>query len=133
MSVARRAATAAIALAALAAATPTALAAPQGPSRLVLSVSTPARAISPAAPRSVVLDCDPASGPHPNAGEACTELDAAGGGLADLVPVPEMCPMIYNPVTATATGTWQGRPVSWSQRFANSCMLARSTGAVFRF
>ena len=39
--------------------------------------------------------------------------------------------MIYAPVPATAEGQWNGRPVDYEQTFANACVMAARTGAVF--
>ncbi len=128
MTVVRRAATAAAALVALGTGAVPATAA-DAPSRLTLSVVSADGTMS----RGVTLDCDPANGPHPNARDACAELDAAGGGFERLTPAGHLCPMIYAPVTATATGSWHGQQVYWTRSFPNACFLDQSTGAVFRF
>lgn len=109
--------------------------APHGPSSLVLTVTTANRSLTAAAatPRTVTLRCDPAGGPQPYARAACSELDAASGGFDHIATTRRMCPMIFAPVTATATGTWQGHPVNWSRQYANSCVLAQHTGDVFSF
>ncbi len=105
---------------------------PYGPTRLVLTVSS--SGVSRAGgPRTVTLTCDPAGGRHPDAREACDELTAANGGFTRLAATRGMCPMLFAPVTASASGTWRGTPVSWSREYANGCMLTRNTGAVFRF
>lgn len=129
MSVVRRAVTAAAALAALATGAHPAIAATDGPTSLTLSVAS----ADGAAPRGVTLDCDPAGGAHPHAQDACDALDQADGGFERLAPTRQLCPMIYAPVTATATGVWRGVPVHWSQQFSNACILDQRTGAVFRF
>ncbi len=129
MSVVRRAATAAVALTALAVTAHPAIADDDGPTALTLSVS----AAQDSAARNTTLNCDPAGGRHPHAQEACAALDQAGGGFERLAPTRQLCPMIYAPVTATATGVWHGTPVNWTQEFSNSCLLDQRTGAVFRF
>ncbi|MEU0569765.1 SSI family serine proteinase inhibitor [Nonomuraea sp. NPDC005983] len=84
--------------------------------------------------RSVQLTCVPApSGYHPHAKEACAAIDTAGGDLNALPVAPRTCGEEHNPVTASATGTWRGRPISWQKTFDNSCKLDAATGLVFRF
>ncbi len=128
MTAARRAATAAATLAALAGAAVPAIAA-DGPTRLTLSVSTPDHTFN----RAATLACDPAGGYHPNAVEACDALTAADGGFEHPAAQTRYCSMIYAPVTATASGTWHGRTVYWSRQYPNACVLEQRTGAVFRF
>jgi Subtilisin inhibitor-like len=41
--------------------------------------------------------------------------------------------MIYQPVTAKATGTWRGQPIDFSQTYPNRCTLESETGSVFKF
>jgi hypothetical protein len=84
--------------------------------------------------RGVVLHCHPApGGRHPNAAAACAAIEAAGGRFDRFSGTSRACTMEYNPVTASATGTWRGRPVSWRTTYANACGLDAATGAVFRF
>jgi hypothetical protein len=102
---------------------------PPGRSHLFLSVS----GTDDTWMRGVSLHCDPPSGFHPHAQLACQALEGAQGRLDTLAPDRHMCPMVYAPVTATATGTWHGRPVAWEHTFANSCVMDARTGSVFRF
>jgi hypothetical protein len=44
-----------------------------------------------------------------------------------------MCAMIYDPVTATAHGTWRGKAVHYQHPFGNACTMHLATGAVFDF
>ncbi|GAA0948449.1 SSI family serine proteinase inhibitor [Nonomuraea longicatena] len=84
--------------------------------------------------RGVVLRCHPApGGHHPNAAAACAAIEAAGGRFDRFSGTSRACTMEYNPVTASATGSWRGRPVSWRATYANACGLEAATGAVFRF
>ncbi|MER5886514.1 SSI family serine proteinase inhibitor [Streptomyces sp. NPDC001941] len=84
--------------------------------------------------RGVLLWCAPEpGGPHPDAAGACRALAAAGGVLDKLPQDPHPCTKQYEPVTASATGTYQGRPVAWHRTFPNACTLDAATGAVFRF
>jgi hypothetical protein len=82
---------------------------------------------------TVRLYCDPAGGSHPTAAEACAELDAAGGDFAELEEQAVSCTMELRPVTARASGVWNGDPVRWDQEFSNPCMLGAATGSVFDF
>jgi hypothetical protein len=87
----------------------------------------------PATARSVKLTCDPAGGTHPDPKTACKQLDGVNGDFAKLDVNPGPCFLIYKPVTATAKGFWRGTTVDFQQTYANSCVLARQTGAVFAF
>ncbi|MFF7467471.1 SSI family serine proteinase inhibitor [Streptomyces sp. NPDC008092] len=78
-----------------------------------------------------VLLCDPPQG-YSRAAEACAELAAAGGDIARVTPATDaLCPMIYAPVTAQASGQWNGRPIEYRETFSNSCQMAARTGPVF--
>lgn len=97
-------------------------------SRLMLTVGrgeTP-----PTAGDGTVLWCDPPRG-HRHAADACAELAAADGRIADIPAKDVICPMIFAPVTAHAHGTWRGRPVEYTETFSNTCMLTARTGSVF--
>jgi hypothetical protein len=98
---------------------------------LVLTVSR-GDVVSPDA-QVTTLDCDDHSGgSHPAPAEACAALTEAGGDLDRLKGQPDtVCLAHYDPVTATAEGTWQGIPVKWSRTFGNSCHLRTGTGPVF--
>ncbi|MFE2276866.1 SSI family serine proteinase inhibitor [Streptomyces sp. NPDC059454] len=78
-----------------------------------------------------MLRCDPPRG-HRHAADACAELAAADGRIADIPPREGVvCPMIYAPVTAHASGTWRGRSVDYTQTFPNACTMSARTGSVF--
>jgi hypothetical protein len=80
----------------------------------------------------VTLRCDPPGGTHPRAAAACEALRAAGGDFDRLQRDPLiLCPAVYDPVTARATGVWRSRPVSWTKTFGNGCELYASTRPVF--
>ncbi|WP_373465833.1 SSI family serine proteinase inhibitor [Streptomyces sp. V3I8] len=80
--------------------------------------------------RGALLLCDPPQG-HPQAARACGELRAARGEVGRIPLRDAFCPMVHAPVTASARGAWGGRPVTYEETFANSCVLAARTGAVF--
>jgi hypothetical protein len=80
--------------------------------------------------RGTLLMCDPPQG-HARAAEACAALAAVGGALDRLPQRDAICPMIYAPVSARASGQWNGRPVEYRQEFGNACELAARTGSVF--
>ncbi|WP_377267252.1 subtilase-type protease inhibitor [Peterkaempfera sp. SMS 1(5)a] len=83
---------------------------------------------------SVVLECDPDGGSHPDPAAACGALRRSGGDFRALrARQGVMCPMIYAPVTAEATGQWDGRPVRWVRSYANRCAAAAESGGVFGF
>src|SRR3954454_2935923 len=77
---------------------------------------------------AVKLRCDPARGAHPTPARACNELKRVAGHPDRLRPARTMCTMIYAPITAAITGTWKGKPVTWSHKYGNSCEMTRATG-----
>ncbi|HEX3826991.1 MAG TPA: SSI family serine proteinase inhibitor [Sporichthyaceae bacterium] len=82
---------------------------------------------------SVTLTC-PAGGTHPNAAGACSALNSAGGDIDKVSPkAGQMCPNFVRPVTASATGTYQKQPLSWSKTFNNACEMQRATNPIFTF
>ncbi|MFD3652426.1 SSI family serine proteinase inhibitor [Streptomyces sp. NPDC058620] len=83
--------------------------------------------------RAVVLTCPAADPGHPEPTAACAELAEAGGDFDALPGDRHQCTKEYDPVTAEASGTYQGRPVSWSRTYPNACVLDSATGTVFRF
>ncbi|GLF95941.1 SSI family serine proteinase inhibitor [Streptomyces yaizuensis] len=83
--------------------------------------------------RSVTLLCDPPGGTHPEPVAACDALALAGGDPNALAGEPGICPLDYNPVTASAYGDFRGRVVSWRKTFTNACVLHRETTPVFDF
>ncbi|MFJ7497166.1 SSI family serine proteinase inhibitor [Streptomyces sp. NPDC097727] len=84
--------------------------------------------------RGVTLFCPPApDAHHPRAAAACAAIDRAEGDLDALPGSPRLCIKGYDPVTATATGTWDGRPVGWQRTFPDACVMDAVTGPVFRF
>jgi hypothetical protein len=83
-----------------------------------------------ASARGTLLFCDPPLG-HRHAAEACAELAAADGDIGRNPPKRVFCPMIYAPVTAHASGRWNGRPVHFQETYANTCVMNARTGAVF--
>jgi hypothetical protein len=82
---------------------------------------------------AAVLSCQPPGGTHPEAEAACRDVAAANGDLTQLPgdPEVEVCPDVWDPVTAVALGWWQGRLTRYTETFGNSCELAASTGPVF--
>lgn len=79
------------------------------------------------------LRCDPDSGSHPHPQQACAALATVDGHIERLQPLHVVCSLIFDPVTAVATGHWNGRPVSFVHTYGNRCELGRATGPVFTF
>ncbi|MEU9700144.1 SSI family serine proteinase inhibitor [Streptomyces sp. NPDC047981] len=105
-------------------------AAPAPATRILLTVTSDATGDIEAA----LLGCRPTGGTHPEAEAACEELRAAGGDFDQLPVTPDaICPMVYDPVTATAEGTYDNEPVTWKKTYANACLLSVETGKVFAF
>jgi Subtilisin inhibitor-like len=78
-----------------------------------------------------VLTCSPPGGTHPHPVPVCTALRQVHGEIADLPPGEGICPMIFLPVTAEASGFWQGRWVEFVRTYANSCIAATSSDGLF--
>jgi hypothetical protein len=101
------------------------------PSLLFLSVTPRNGPITTA-----VLFCGGSMAPgglHPNPAAACVDLYTAGGDFTKLPGRREviLCADIYDPVAATAFGSWEGRLVWFNQTYPNSCELYGATGPVF--
>lgn len=80
--------------------------------------------------RGTLLRCDPPQG-HPHAAQACDQLRSLSGDLTAIPRRDALCAMIYAPVTARAEGQWQGRTVTYTQTFANACVMRARTGEIF--
>ncbi|WP_211763374.1 SSI family serine proteinase inhibitor [Kutzneria sp. CA-103260] len=83
-----------------------------------------------------LLRCDPVGGDHPHAQAACRDITAAAGDFDRLPgdPVRGVCgagSALYDPVTVSATGTWDGATVDYRKTFVNQCRLRLATGLVF--
>jgi hypothetical protein len=84
--------------------------------------------------KSVTLTCLPTGGSHPDRMAACMNLMLVNGEVASIPPSASACFHYYDPVTASASGTWNGRPVTYSARFTNeSCARIATGGHVFNF
>lgn len=83
---------------------------------------------------TVVLECGPAGGSHPNPDMACDEIARVGGDLNSLADKEgEYCTMEYQPVTVSAVGRWRCRDVTWLRTYGNLCLMRVDTGSVFAF
>lgn len=80
----------------------------------------------------VTLECDPAGGDHPDPKLACAELAAVDGNF-EALDRPAYCTSEWDPVTITATGTWRGRTVDFSDTYTNRMCAAVATGGVYDF
>ncbi|WP_344119570.1 SSI family serine proteinase inhibitor [Planosporangium flavigriseum] len=83
--------------------------------------------------RTAVLTCAPAGGTHPAASQACGELSSVAGEVAALSEGSGSCILMYDPVTVTLRGWWQGEEKYFRATYSNSCVLHRQTHAVFDF
>ncbi|EPH41646.1 SSI family serine proteinase inhibitor [Streptomyces aurantiacus] len=100
------------------------------PAELTLTLTRPQG--DAAGSRTATLKCGPTGGTHPAARSACAELGARNGTI-EQKPADGVCTMIYSPVVAEATGTYNGRPVSFKKKYGNDCEMHQHTGAVFEF
>ncbi|MFI5492355.1 SSI family serine proteinase inhibitor [Actinoplanes sp. NPDC051859] len=81
-----------------------------------------------------LLTCQPAGGAHPRAAAACATVASVNGRIASLDVDPNgACTREYQPVTASAVGIWEGRPVRYTETFSNRCEMLRETGPLFDF
>ncbi|MGW1140581.1 subtilase-type protease inhibitor [Streptomyces zhihengii] len=106
------------------------------PSALVLTVTAGDDALSGTILRAVTLGCAPsASGTHPAPRAACAELRAEQGRFdAGTTTAPGVsCTRQWDPVTVTADGVFDGKRVSYTHVFGNTCLQGASTGVVFDF
>ncbi|MFD9610010.1 subtilase-type protease inhibitor [Streptomyces sp. NPDC004288] len=116
--------------------TGTAEAAPEGlysPSALVLTLGQGDAPGTAHIVRAVTLSCAPTpSGTHPSPKAACAELAASGGDLGALTvrSGDRPCTREWAPVTITGDGVWQGRRISWSETYANTCVQHARTASV---
>ncbi|MFC4589304.1 subtilase-type protease inhibitor [Sphaerisporangium corydalis] len=85
--------------------------------------------------RVVLLRCSPVvGGTHPQASAACAVLRQVGGDLSRLRgPAGRACTFDYRPVTVSATGRWEGRPISFVSTYGNPCVMMRNLGVVAGF
>jgi hypothetical protein len=100
------------------------------PSTLTLTAAT-----NGGTPHVVELTCDPVGGNHPDAWTACLQLAQVDGDIAAMPGTQAhiFCPMIFQPITVTATGLWRGRLVRFQDRYTNGCERDNRTGNLFRF
>lgn len=80
--------------------------------------------------RGTLLMCDT---PQRNrrAAAACAQLRTVRGNIGRIPHRKVMCPMHYEPITASARGLWNGRVINYRKQFGNRCELEAKTGAVF--
>lgn len=104
------------------------------PSALVLTV-TRGESAQAAPERAVTLSCKPtATGTHPAANSACTQLRAANGDFEDLKTEGDLyCTKEWRPVVVTAQGVWEGKRVSYERTYANTCVKNVEGSSVFAF
>ncbi|NWF29517.1 hypothetical protein HW130_25230 [Streptomyces sp. PKU-EA00015] len=106
------------------------------PSAMVLAVGKGENAAAATMQRAVTLQCSPApGGDHPDARAACAELRSVDGRPALLIEDSNerLCPQIYDPVTVTVDGVWEGRRLSYEETFANRCLMEGKVPQLLQF
>ncbi|MFF3692943.1 subtilase-type protease inhibitor [Streptomyces sp. NPDC002221] len=106
------------------------------PSALVISIEPGTGDEGASVQRAVTLSCAPTpSGTHPAPAAACAELRNVQGDFTALAAsgAPRLCTQVWQPVTVRADGVWNGKRVSHVQTYANSCLKAAGSEAVFNF
>lgn len=83
--------------------------------------------------RTALLACGLNTGSHPDPEAACGAIANAEGDIDAIEDDDGMCPLIYAPATVRATGFFAGKPVEYSETFANACVAANATAGVFDF
>ncbi|MEV0624172.1 SSI family serine proteinase inhibitor [Nonomuraea sp. NPDC050404] len=83
--------------------------------------------------RSARLTCNPAGGTHPHADAACAALKHVNGDIGARPHGHTPCPKEYLPVTARASGVWNGKAIRFHEDYSNACELRTATGPVFGF
>ncbi|MET0133528.1 MAG: SSI family serine proteinase inhibitor [Kibdelosporangium sp.] len=88
-------------------------------------------------PESRTLGCDRhpwvTTGSHPRRKQACDALHRARGNFGNLGSTGAFCPMIYQPVTVSATGRYRGMKINFKAVHSNACVAAADTADIFRF
>src|SRR5438270_473299 len=79
--------------------------------KLVLSIYKADTASPSALISRVTLTCNPDGGTHPQPATACDALRSVNGHIENLPGNPGICPLIFAPQTATASGRWRGHAV----------------------
>ncbi|WP_369640681.1 SSI family serine proteinase inhibitor [Nocardia sp. JMUB6875] len=87
------------------------------------------------AARTIILECGPPGGTHPDPPRACALMTKADGNIRALVdkPDPPTCPQDWVPVSVAIDGTWRGHTVHDGGTFSNMCVLGAVTATVFDF
>lgn len=81
----------------------------------------------------VTLTCDPAGGTHPYAQQACDEIAKADGVIADVPPLPAVCPMYVDPTPVSVIGIWHGRQIVFRETELNPPCAKISHGHIFDY
>ncbi|WP_329117446.1 subtilase-type protease inhibitor [Streptomyces sp. NBC_01353] len=116
-------------------------AAPTGlypPSALVLAIGRGEDVATATVARAVTLNCAPTpSGTHPAPELACADLTSVDGDLAELTVAwsNSPCTKIWDPVTLTGDGVWEGKRISWTATYGNACEMnvGMARSSVFSF
>ncbi|WP_440902023.1 SSI family serine proteinase inhibitor [Actinosynnema sp.] len=85
--------------------------------------------------RAVRLSCpaDPSGHLHPKGDQACSDLAAVQGNIANMRRDTQRCAPGGGSITATMSGTYDGRSVQWNKTYRDQCEMFTATRAVFRF
>ncbi|MEV0830192.1 SSI family serine proteinase inhibitor [Nonomuraea rubra] len=83
--------------------------------------------------RAIGIYCPGRADQHPYGRVVCDLLADVDGDFNRLPGDAHLCTDEKDPVTATATGTWGNRRISWKKTFSSACLLDEATAPVFRF
>ncbi|WP_051704468.1 SSI family serine proteinase inhibitor [Glycomyces sp. NRRL B-16210] len=77
---------------------------------------------------SITLSCPAQWSAHPNAEEACAQLEAAGGHIDAIGGGDGMCTAQYDPVRVVVTGNWHRASHFFIGTYGNRCQAVQATG-----
>ncbi|ATE57130.1 MULTISPECIES: subtilase-type protease inhibitor [Actinosynnema] len=80
-----------------------------------------------------LLRCDPPSGTHQRAWQACLALAEVNGHVGRMRDSNQVCTMEYNPIKVSVLGVWRGQTRSFSGEYSNPCVMGSVTKSVFSF
>ncbi|MCH7229855.1 subtilase-type protease inhibitor [Glycomyces sp. L485] len=77
---------------------------------------------------TVSLACPQEWSEHPNAEQACAQIEGAGGSIERIEPVSGFCTKEYAPVRVMMIGHWHETWQFFTGTFANRCEANLATG-----
>ncbi|MBB6171370.1 hypothetical protein HNR23_001430 [Nocardiopsis mwathae] len=79
------------------------------------------------------LICNPNTGDHSRADEACAAIRTAEGRFEAIPPRDAACTLEYRPVPMEVFGVWDGTPIHYARTFGNPCLVGVEAAGIFDF